>query len=53
MRSVFAAVLAEFFQFQPGFQSLLIFSGKIVDLLALGALQLDHVVLAHRIIFIL
>jgi hypothetical protein len=53
VRSVLAAVFAELFHLQPGLQSLLIFVRKIIDLFALGTLQLNHVVLAHRIIFIL
>jgi len=49
---VLAAVLAKLAHFETSLQCLLIFVRKIIDLLALGALQFDHVVLTHRIIFI-
>jgi len=45
VQGVLVAVLAVLFGFQAGFQEFLIFSGKIIDSLALGALKFDHVVL--------
>jgi len=41
------AILAKLFHFQSSFERLLIFPGKIINRFAFGALQLDHVVLAH------
>ena len=45
VQSVLLTVDAEFFQLESIFQGLFIFSGKIIDLLALGTLELYHVVL--------
>jgi hypothetical protein len=48
MLSMLLAVLAMLFKLQALLQDLLVLPGKIVDRLALGAFQLDHVVLRHR-----
>jgi hypothetical protein len=42
------APLAEFLKLQPGLQGLFILLGKIIDPFALGAFELDHVVLGHN-----
>jgi len=42
---VLAAILAMLLEFQALFQNLLILLGKIIDRLALGAFQFNHVVL--------
>jgi hypothetical protein len=49
VHGVLTAILAMFLHFQALFQDFLILPGKIIDGLALGALQLDHVVLGHRL----
>jgi hypothetical protein len=49
MHRVLAAVFAVFVHFQSALEKLLIFAGKIIYLLALGALKFDHVVLRHKI----
>lgn len=48
---VLAAVLAELVHFQARLQSLLVLAREIIDRLAFGALQLDHVILAHMLCF--
>ena len=42
-------MFAIFAHFQSGLQNFLIFSGKIIDLLAFGAFKFDHVVLRHKL----
>ena len=49
MHRVLAAVLAILFHFQAALEKFFIFAGKIIDLLAFGALEFDHVVLRHNI----
>lgn len=46
------AALAKFLQFQAIFEYFLVFAGKIVNPLAFGTLQLNHVILRHIVYFI-
>ncbi len=48
MDDVFAAPLAVLFEFEAVFERLLVLGRKIVDAMAVGALELDEVVLGHR-----
>ncbi len=48
MLDVLLAPLANLIQLNPIFERLFIFAGKIIHPLALGALQLDKIVLGHN-----
>ena len=49
VRGVLAAVAAVLFHFQTIFQRFLVLGAEIVGALANRALQLDHVVLRHKV----
>jgi len=48
MHRMLAAMLAILIHFQPALEQFFIFAGKIIYLLAFGALKFDHVVLRHK-----
>ncbi len=48
MQRVFAAVFAEFLQFQPVLDDLFILARIIIRLLAHRALHLDEIILGHN-----
>ena len=48
MHRMLPAMLAIFIHFQSAFEKLFILTGKIIDLLAFGALKFNHVVLRHK-----